>query len=38
MFMKDQFRLLKNSSSEQNICESVENRKVIEFFNSKTKT
>ena len=32
MFMKDQFRLLKNSNSEQNICESAENTKIIELL------
>ena len=32
MFMKDQFRLLKNSNSEENICESAENTKVIELL------
>ena len=31
MFMKDQFCLLKNSNSEQNVCESAENTKVIEL-------
>ena len=30
--MKDQFRLLKNSNSEQNVCESTENTKVIELL------
>ena len=29
MFMKDQFCLLKNSNSEQDICELAENTKVI---------
>ena len=32
MFMKDQFCLLKNSNSEQNVCESAENTKVIELL------
>ena len=32
MFMKDQFLLLKNSNSEQNVCESAENTKVIELL------
>ena len=32
MFMKDQFRLLKNSNSEQNVCESAENTEVIELL------
>ena len=32
MFMKDQFRILKNSNSEQNVCESAENTKVIELL------
>ena len=30
--MKDQFRLLKNSNSEQNVCESAENTEVIELL------
>ena len=38
MLMKDQFRLLKNSNSEQNVWESAENTKVIELLhNSETK-
>ena len=32
MFMKDQFRLLKNSNSEQNVWESAENTRVIELL------
>ena len=32
MFMNYQFCLLKNSSSEQNVCVSAENTKVIEFL------
>ena len=32
MFIKDQFCLLKNSNSEQNVCESAENTKVIELL------
>ena len=32
MFMKDQFLLLKNSNSEQNVYESAENTKVIELL------
>ena len=32
MFMKDQFRLLKNSNSERNVCESAENTEVIELL------
>ena len=32
MLMKDQFRLLKNSNSEQNVCESAENTEVIELL------
>ena len=30
--MKDQFRILKNSNSEQSVCESAENAKVIELL------
>ena len=33
MFMKDQFRLLKNSNSEQNVCESAENTEKLTFDN-----
>ena len=32
MFMKDQFRLLKNSNCEQNVWESVKNTRVIELL------
>ena len=32
MFMKDQFCLLKNLNSEQNVCASAENTKVIELI------
>ena len=32
MLMKDQFRLLKNSNSEQNVWESAENTRVIELL------
>ena len=32
MFMKNQFLLLKNSNSEQNVYESAENTKVIELL------
>ena len=32
MFMKDQFCLVKNSNSEQNVCVSAENTKVIELL------
>ena len=32
MFMKDQFCLLKNFNSEQNVCVSAENTKVIELL------
>ena len=32
MFMKYQFRIQKNSTSEQNVCESAENTKVIELL------
>ena len=32
MFIKDQFCLLKNLNSEQNVCASAENTKVIELI------
>ena len=32
MFMKDQFCLVKNSNSEQNVCVSAETTKVIELL------
>ena len=34
IFMKNQFCLLKNSNSEQNVCVSAENKKVIETSSS----
>ena len=34
IFMKNQFCLLKNSNSEQNVCVSPENKKVIETSSS----
>ena len=32
MFIKDQFHLLKYSNSKQNVCETAENKKVIELL------
>ena len=32
MFMKDHFCLLKTSNSEQNVCVSAENTKVVDFL------
>ena len=36
--MKDQFRLLKNSNSEQNVCESAENTEKLTFDNWNSKS